>query len=374
MSRSRELILTLALGALAVAVVLIGAERLPLDERWFGFDWRTNYWETLHDGRPDYAVPGVYNPPWTLMLLLPLAALPFKTSWALWTLINLAVLVYSVPRRADGRPHLGLIAALMLSFWTLRHIVDGNLAAMMVGGGLLLLSGWQKQSPWRVALGVVLITAKYQEAWLLLLALAWFMVREWPLRRWLAAVAITLALITPSLIWLGPEWAEKMFGSGAAFSARSTQLEGNISWLAVTLGWGLADWLRWAAWLIGLGLTGWITLAGRPTLTIEKTGFLLAASMLLAPYAGGAGLPLVLVFGLLPFWQRHFWIGLGLWLWANSAYLAPFRPRGPLDVLWPDWIQMGLIVLIWLALGIALWPRPGREAVARKAAVVEHAE
>ncbi len=346
----RERALALVLLAAAAAALLWAAERLPLlDTLVFGYDWH-NYWAMVQGGWPDYGAVDVFNPPWTVLLLWPLAALPFKTGWAALTLLTLAVLVASVPRRADGRLDYWLLAALFTSYWVLRQLAEGNLAGLMVAGVLLLLSGLERRDPWRLAAGGLLATAKYQESWLLLLIVAGLVARTWPARRWLTAAGLGLAAVTPSLLLLGGPWLHKLL-TPAGFSPNIARLTGNISLTALTVLPGFPPWGAAVASVIVLAATGWVVWRSAPAFSRLTAGFLIAASLLTAPYTGGASLTTLLAVGWLPFWRGCFWPGLALWAFANLS-LWPLDPA--VVWRWPDVPQVFLILWLWAALGAAL--------------------
>lgn len=361
-----ERVLAAVLLALAAAALIWAAGRLPLlDTLVFGYDWH-NYWVMFQGGWPDYSAVDVFNPPWTVLMLWPLAALPFKTGWAVLTLLTLAVLVASVPRRADGRLQVGLLAALLTSYWVLRQLAEGNLAGLMVAGALLLLNGLERRDPWRLAAGGLLVTAKYQESWLLILVVAWRVLRTWPVRRWAVAAGLSLAVAGPSLLLLGGPWLHKLLTPGG-FSPNIARLTGNISLTALTVLPGFPSWGAALASLIVLAGTGWVVGRSGPDLSRLMAGFLIAASLLTAPYTGGASLTTLLAIGWLPFWRGRFWHGLALWAFANLS----FWPLDPAVVWrWPDVPQVFLILWLWVALGAALLasaqPNPLPASVAHK--------
>lgn len=355
LSRSRwsQLILAGTLLVVAVGLFLWAAQLLPLDDIGYGADWRNVFWGAWQTGHLEYT-PGLNNPPWTLWLLWPFAQMPFRTSWALWTLLTVAVLIVSVPARRDGRAHIWLILALLLSFWTLRLLVEGNLAALVIAGALLIMNGSRHHSLWQMIAGIVLVTAKVQESWLLLLALTWELWKLWPPRRWLLVASGVAALILPSLFVSGRDWVASAFGANSSFLLHAVRTSGNASWL------GIARWaetpsvLIWLVWLAVLAATVWLWQTSRPTLTREKAGLLIAASMLLSPYTGGASLPVLLALGLIPLWQNHGRLGFGLWLVSCSPYLSVIA-ASQWGGAWPDWAQLALMLLIWAALGWEIW-------------------
>lgn len=339
---------------MATGLFLWVAQLLPLDDAGYGADWRKVFWGAWQSGRLEYSL-GLNNPPWTLWGIWPFALLPFRVSWALWTLLTVAVLIISVPPRQRGRADVWLILALLLSFWTLRLLVEGNLAALVVGGVLLTLNGARRNSIWQVSVGLVLLTAKVQEVWLFFPALAWSLWKAWPIRRLLLAIGGVLALILPSLMVSGSDWLTSSFGFNSSFVMHAARTVGNAGWLGVARGADLPPAFIGFVWLVILAGTFWLGRVCGPALTREKAAFLIVASLLLSPYSSGASLPVLLALGLIPLWRNHFWLGLVIWLWGNSPYLS--LVTGPLaeGVLWPDWVQLILIVLIWAALGWSIW-------------------
>lgn len=345
--------------ALAAGVLVWGAERLPLLDRLvFGYDWH-NYWVMFQGGWPDYAAVDVFNPPWTLLLLLPLGALSFKAGWALLTLLNLIVLLVSVPPRAAGRPDLPAIAALLFAFWTLRHLADGNLAVFMVGGFLLLDAGWRRGSPWLLAAGLVLATAKPQESALALVALGIMLVRDWPPRRWALAGGLALAGMLPALALLGAGWLARLL-PGAELAPSVARLETNISLAALTAA-GAPGWARPLAGAAVLaGSTGVIVRRWRDlAFTRPLAGLLIAAALLLSPYANGASLAVLLAVGVVPLLRERPALGWALLALAYLPYLTlvPNTASG-----WPEAWQMLYVAGLWAALGWHVAATPLRDA------------
>ena len=83
---------------------------------WFLFpeeyyvDWvyafRPAVWELL-SGHTPYTIPGVYNPPWTFILLIPLALVPPKLGAILLTLITFFSLLF-IALRLGANNYIGL--------------------------------------------------------------------------------------------------------------------------------------------------------------------------------------------------------------------------------------------------------------------------
>lgn len=143
--RNRERAQTALLGvgvfALLVAVFLLS----PWDG---GDDWETFFGAArrLADpARPLYGerITHAYysNPPWLAALLLPLAALPFRTGWAILaagTLVAAVVLL----RRWDARPGLTKPVLVLLSPAILYTVMHGQIDVVILLGVLLPVEWW----------------------------------------------------------------------------------------------------------------------------------------------------------------------------------------------------------------------------------------
>lgn len=353
------------------AVLFVWATRvLPVDGVVFGYDWH-NYWVMMQTGWPNYGLVDVFNPPWSLLMLWPLAQLPFRESWAVLTFMTLLVLVVTLPWSAGKKTALMAGLLLLTSFITLRHLADGNLGALVVGGGSLLVVGWRKQWPGCLALGVLLVTAKYQESWLLLLALGWYLWRAWSVRALGAAAALTLAVVGPSLWLLGEAWLARLIIAapestlGVKFASSIARPGGNISLNAFGEVLGAMPWLLGVLQLAVLGWTAYLVMRSRAELSSEKLGMLLTASMLLAPYAGGLSLLTALALGAGPLftWQA-IWAG-GLIGLTHLPYLFIALNVSDVAPRWPEWYWTVVLLLIW---GTCGWRVYSTEIAAQPAA------
>lgn len=353
-SRLIEYILTGGLLLLAAGLWVWGTQFLPLNDAAYGFDWRVYFWGALKTGWPNYhVVDGLFNPPWTMLMLLPLGVLPFRVGWSLIALFTIAVLVLSVPRRSNGRLDIGLTLALLCSHWTLRQLVDGNLAGFVIAGYLLLLNGWRVASAWQIAAGILLVTAKYQEAWLTLMVLAIFMLRHWPWRRWVKAGLMVAAVAVPCLVLLGADWLQVLLPQSAD---GQTQFLSNIdpNWPIISLAAlqivaGVPEWVRWGLWLLVLSVTIACVIKARGDFSVSLVGCLLTASVLLAPYASGMSLTTVLAIGVAPLLRRHLLTGLALLAFSYGP-LVTFVLGVAYD--WPHVTQMAYLLAVWCALAL----------------------
>jgi hypothetical protein len=155
-----------------------------------------------------------------------------------------------------------------------------------------------------------------------------------------------LALVVgPCLLWFGPAWISGM----AAIAERGSIMD-------VSLGAALN---RLGLPLISVGL-GWMFLAGatlalarftRPDLSREKAAILIAASLLLSPYAAGNSYLTVVAVGVLPLFFARPWLG-GLLLALTSL---PYFANRDLLFYGQAYYWTALLLLTWAGLAWRVW-------------------
>jgi len=149
----------------AAAILILFFEKLQIEGTSFGMDWKSLY-QGIENGSLQYGT-GFYNPPWSIIYVLPLGLLSFRQSWAVLTLVTLAVLLISVPRTPKKSFYVGIVLV-SLAYPTLRTIIDGNFELFVIGGALLIIYAVTNRLPVAMIAGVLLITSKIQESWYLL--------------------------------------------------------------------------------------------------------------------------------------------------------------------------------------------------------------
>jgi hypothetical protein len=273
---------------------VIAFDRIPLENTTLAFDWRS-LWVGLENGNLKYhSGSGVRNPPWSMLFVLPLGLLSFRASWALLTLLTIAVLTMSVPRGGDKKLWALSVILLLTSYPAIRHTADGNFEGLVIAGLLLILRGHRREQILPLVIGTLTATAKVQEVWLFFPILAVYIFRSWPVRRWLVAAAIVVAVVVATLLWRGQDWWEAMTGIPQFYSVVNASLSAALTRL------GAFGWLISLFWLAVMAATLLLCLRGRSEMSREKTGLLVAASLLLAPYAAGNSLLTVLAIGIIP--------------------------------------------------------------------------
>ena len=228
-----------------------------------------------------------WNPPWTLIVTLPLALLPFGPATLLWVSLQTlgtltsGLLLWQYFAPENGHPLLGVLLAVgffpcisatnmgQISFWFLIGVV-----------GFL----WAERKGWDGAagasLGVLMIKPHVTYLfWLGALWWAWRRDRRRVLIGWLGALGSASAvalLMAPDVFvnYIAAYSDPPLVWHSATFG----------TWLRLGLGWEL-EWLQFVPSLLGgLGLLAWLWLRRGPWHWEAMAGPLLLLSMIRAAY------------------------------------------------------------------------------------------
>jgi glycosyl transferase family 87 len=294
----------------AAFVVFVGAffalffEQLPIKVAAPALDWN-GIWQSLSHNLEYKFEYGLYNPPWTALPLLPLGRLSMAASWGIVIYITLLALVASVPRTWNKKLYWLSVFLLIISYPTIRNIVDGNLEAESIIGVLLILYAYQQQRAELLALGILLATAKPQVVLLFMPGLGLYMLQTLPPRVWLKTGGLVLMVVLLSMLWRGQPWLDSLhyaYQSGTVIDASLMARLNDLGWFPPVV--------NQALWLAVIVLTLLVAWYSNRSLTREKAGMLIAASLLIAPYSSNV-LTLVAI-GTIPFFQKHPRIGAGI--------------------------------------------------------------
>ena len=307
-------------------------------------DWKT-FWAGTHGLRIEYAGLPLFNPPWTLALLWPFSVWPLALSWSLASIATISVLVASVPRD-HGRTkwYFGLLA-LAFSYPFIRQLVEVNLEGFVVVGLLLLLWSVKRESGWGTAIAILLLTAKIQATWIVLvMAVLWILI-SWPRHKAIKVSLSVFLIIAPSFAWKGRDWLENL----GRFPSESPY---NSSLLATLARLEVPEPFRWSFWLLLLIATLWLIKKIWGRWGRLETGWMILGSLLLAPYSASNSTLTPLAIGVIPLIQRQPWLGLPILALYNLPLLV-YRNQ-PLRQQW-EWSYWTLVLLLsWLALGWVL--------------------
>jgi alpha-1,2-mannosyltransferase len=134
----------------------------------------------------DFFYPNWPYPPTFLLILAPLALLPYRYAFLLWDVATLAAAVAAVYLIVRRKPAIAVALASPFTIWNFLAAQNGFLTAALLGGGLALL-------PRRPALAGTLIgVLTYKPQFGLLLPIALIAAGEW---RAIAAALATLACL-----------------------------------------------------------------------------------------------------------------------------------------------------------------------------------
>ncbi|MDM8520851.1 hypothetical protein QUF64_12450 [Anaerolineales bacterium HSG6] len=338
-----KLVLVFVLLTITSGLMVLVFQQLPLDQESsvLAIDWRGLHYG-LRDGGLDYGEgSALKNPPWSLWPVRPLGFLSFRVSWAILTLATLAVLIATVPRLKHKPLYLTSLLLLITAFPSVRNIVDGNFEGLMIAGILILLHGYATQTPWLLAIGALLSTAKPQESWLLLIVIAWYLLKTWPRDKLLWAGGFIILGIIPTIPWL-TDWWFTMVGIEERNSIMDMSLQATMS------RFDAPNSLIIFCCLLIIGLTCHLILHKTTyQLSREQATLLITASLLTAPYAAGNNLTVVLAIGVVPLFQSNPLVGGIVFLLVNLFYIIPPNWRFYIEASY--W--MLYLLLVWIIFG-----------------------
>jgi hypothetical protein len=276
----------------------------------------------LEHGNLTYAPDnGLRYPPWSAALLLPLGRIPTNAGWGIVAFLTLAVLPFCLPRDSvPGRAWLAGIPLLALSFPAVRTMADGNVEFLILAGIVLLETGLVRKNPILLGLGVLLAATKVQETWILILCLPLWMRGGWTRRKFILALGTAAAVGIPAMLWKGRDWLQSVFTSPYRGSVMDSSLLTTVQRAGLPAAGALA------VWLLLLGVTAYLALRFERGFSLEGLGFLLAASLLLAPYAAGNNVLILYAAAIVPLAITRRREGVLLAVLINLPYLlVPFR-------------------------------------------------
>ncbi len=327
-------IFVLGLG-LALLMFILFAMQLPIEDARLAFDWKM-LWGAMQNGHLRLGAPGIVNPPWSVIFVMPLGFLSLRASWGVMMFILLASLLASVPTNAPKLMRLLATLLLVTSYPSLRNFADANFEPISVAGTLLTLYSYRQKRPYLLALGVLLATIKPQSTFLLMVVLGVYIVQTMPLRFILQAGAPVLAIVVASLVWKGHEW----WGSITPLDPVGISLPARLYDL------GAPPISVWGAQIIVAAITLIIAWKGSRELSPNQAGMALAASLLVSPYANGHALIILMATSLTPLFLEKPLLGGALFLLYDAGFLS-LRRGGFVDT--PMFYYLSAVLLVtWL--------------------------
>ncbi len=104
----------------------------------------------------------------------------------------------------------------------------------------------------------------------------------------------------------------------------------------------------WAAgfWVVVFIATLWVALRTDLSISREKAGMLIAASLILSPYTAGNSFLTVLAIGIIPLLQKNLILGAALIILIDALYFV----SPDLIFNWSATYICGLLIITWLVL------------------------
>lgn len=338
---AKWVILTLSL-AMGAGLFVWFFMRLSTDDNTFGIDL---IFYALRDWNIHYDVSnGLRNPPWSVLILVPMGTLlPDRASWGLLAFFTLVGLVASVPRTERKWVFYTSVFLIVSSIPTLRVVVDAQLEILVIGGILAVVYGLRAEAPLILAVGSLFATAKPQAVFLLMPIVGLYMLLNWNRTNVVRTVALVGLVVIPTAIWRGAEWIDAVNGTYQAGSLIDIGLGASMRRTEAFSEPIIA--LARLAVLIATACIIWIS---ERTISSEKATLLVTSSLLLAPYAAGNSVLIVLAVGVLPLLQRRFWLGLlmfviaDIYLYFNRPSLAEY-----ISYYWTAFLLLSWVIFTW---------------------------
>lgn len=334
--------------AIFVLAVLLSAfmlvrffEQIPTEGTTLGIDW---IYHDIKNGTLRYdIIDGIRNPPWSLLPILWLGFLSEKAGWGMLVYINMLTLIVSVPQVTPKWLSWVAILFLVTSFPALRTSADANLEILVTMGALLLVWGYRIKNPLILAAGILIITAKPQSSLLILIVLAFYMLQTWSQRKILLTGVAVLLVVIPTFIWRGEDWLKAVDGTYQRESIIDISLNAALIRTEV-----VSETIRWILRLTIAFGTLYLVWLGQRTISREKAGLLIAASLLIAPYSAGNSTLAVLAIGIIPLFLASPRLGLPLLIMIDVLYLfrGDFRYNNESYFL-TTWLLLTWGILAW---------------------------
>ncbi len=276
--------------------------------------------------------PWVY-PPYTLLLALPFAILPYGVSYISFQVLTLVGLLWALwPWRPPGRPRGLFVCGVLLCPATAFTIGAGQDSFLFAS---LVMAGFWLRARRPMAAGILLGLLAFKPQLAILVPVALLACGAW--RTIMTAAATCLALLSVSLVVLGAElwrgWLHLFLSGDAAFQTWVNQgrLHGQSVFACLHI-LGAPDRAANLGQFVAVGLAGtcvWIAFRG-PLPSALKLAVLLCGMILGAAHVGnydavmlGIAAMLVLQSGT----ERPFRVGeaaLAMSIWASTAVCPPF--------------------------------------------------
>jgi hypothetical protein len=294
---------------LPLLVIIYSTNFVDLTAENIAFDWRWYY--TSLQGDFDINSRLFVAVPWSVPILLPFTWLPFHISWALALYLTLIALIVAVPRTGKYK---GLVMGMLLiAYPTVRNFADLNLEQFMILGVLLILYAFKKKQPYLMAFGLLLAAFKPQETLLLFFLLAWYILKHFSWTDILKIGFVTGGIFLITMFLYGAAWWANVQAGPSGLTIVGMGKDWNLPLILVLF-------VQFVVSIVSLRFA----LLGDIHLSQLKAGLLIAASLIVSPYANGLSLVTLLAIGVTVIAVRSLRLGSLLFLLYSLIYLQFF--------------------------------------------------
>lgn len=307
-------------------------------------------WDRVYVGKHYYPVQKLWNPPPLIVLLLPLASLPFTASTLTWLGLSTLFYIHAATRFNRYLPHplpeAAVIAVALLFLPFLAAMFHGQMGPML---GALLIYAWHAQRRGHTLAAGTLLVPLMLKPHLLFVAVSLIFLVALRRRQWGVFVSFSgmLGALLIFLFALEPNWLQAWRGQGAPIAWQTLSLLDMIH-----TGFALPEWVKIIGLPLGVALAVW-----RYRHVQVITPYLLAEasllSILLSPYIWPHDLSVLLAPGL--------W--LASWNWRVLATRLLFLSQIVLN-LWPTLLITNSLprYLVYLTCFLIWWTWANRES------------
>jgi hypothetical protein len=241
-------------------------------------------------GWPESVPLRMWNPPWTLPLMLPLAGLPLGIAAVIWFVLGCALLVGSARLlwnvTAPGDGHYRVAVWLSIGFLpTLTALQMGQIGLWLLFGIAGFLYSVHRRWDFSAGCALALLMIKPHLTYLLLLAALWWMLRERRLNMvagWVASLGVASGL---ALVWAPDVFFNYAAAAVASPPPYATPTLGTYVGLLIDPN---RPWLRLLPSILsGLGLLVWLWRRRGPWRWPDVASPLLLVSVPTAVYGWG---------------------------------------------------------------------------------------
>ncbi|MEO0564316.1 MAG: hypothetical protein AAF125_19580, partial [Chloroflexota bacterium] len=202
---------------------------------------------------------------------------------------------------------------------------------------------------------VLMGSMKPQLALFVYVMLALNMIRTWQPRRWMIAAGTVLTVVTMTMLLYGERWITHIF----TITDNVRVFSMNASLVGALARMGLDEAMSIIPRLLIVLITLWFIWYTRDDGSREKYGSLIAAGLLVAPYAAGNSGFTILALGVIPLFQRDLRLGGFLVGFIYLPYLVIWNIE--LRQLYEPYYWTTCFFVCWIVLGMATIQRIRQE-------------